>query len=228
MSSFVASATAADDTTSVVVLRRAWLLLVLNAAERAGITPLDVEQLHRFAYLANCLSPVYDLPSADGKILKYKRGPFYPDLQWDVDRFWAMGLVDRRGAHPVQDEHGWWFAASYVLSKAGFGAVKTVLQSPRQARMSSFLGELAVAYAFLSDAGRSDAALADATYADTRYSNDDLIDFGEWDSAVQANRSVATAEAFDRVVPGHHALSKRDRLHLYLRHLDRLIGRRIG
>jgi hypothetical protein len=208
--------------------RRIWLLLVLGASEHAGISPLPVEQLHRFAYLANCLAPVYDLPAADGKILKYKRGPFYPNLQWDLDRLWASGLVERRGAQAIQDQLGWWFVAEYMLTAAGFSTLGIIRQSPRQFRMAEFLTDLARAYAFLTGVGRADAALADATYADKRYPIDSVIDFGEWNSTETSNRSFATAEAFDQVMPEGRSLSDRDRLSLYLRHLDRLVARRAG
>lgn len=56
------------------VRRRARLLLLLDAAERAGITPLASARLHAFAYLADVLSPVWDLVAFDGKIYKSEGG----------------------------------------------------------------------------------------------------------------------------------------------------------
>ena len=73
---------------------RVWLLILLDGAERAGLTPMSKERFHRLVYLANSLAPIYDLPPPDRKILKYKHGPFYPDVQWDLDRLAVQGLVE--------------------------------------------------------------------------------------------------------------------------------------
>jgi hypothetical protein len=201
------------------------LLLVLDGCERAALTPMQSDRLHRFAYFANCMAPVYDLPAADGKILKYRRGPFYPDLQWDVDRLWVMGLVERRSVRLVEDTFGWWFSAEYALTRRGVEAVAVVLESPRQQRMYAFVAELAAAYSALGEAARDDAAFVDATYGDPQAKFDSLIDFGEWESTEARNRSVATAEAFDAHAPYAVRLGRRDRLHLYFRYLDRASGR---
>jgi hypothetical protein len=201
--------------------KRAWQLLLLDAAERAAITPLPSERLHRLAYLANCLAPVYDLPAEDGKILKYRRGPFYPDLQWDIDRVSVMGLVSRENAQVVQDAAGWWFAADYSLTATGVAATCAIMESPRQRRIHDFMMELMAAYSSLPDAERERAALADVTFADPAYKNDVMIDFGEWSSTSERNRSVATALAFDQYAPSTAVLHPRDRLHLYLQFLGR-------
>ena len=52
-----------------LLIPRMWLLLLFDASERCGIAPLSVERLHRLVYLANTLSPVYDLLVPDGYIL---------------------------------------------------------------------------------------------------------------------------------------------------------------
>ena len=102
--------------------RRVWLLLLLDGAERAGIAPLAEMRLHRLVFLANVLAPVYDLPVEDGKVVKYRRGPFYPDVQWDLDRLAVSGLADISEIRHIKDEHGWWFSAKYGLRKQGDGA----------------------------------------------------------------------------------------------------------
>src|SRR5437762_5002289 len=76
-----------------IMRRRARIILMLDAAERLSITPLRAIRLHAFAYLSDVLSPVWQLPSFDGKILKIDGGPYYPDLQQDIDRLVVLGLV---------------------------------------------------------------------------------------------------------------------------------------
>src|ERR1700722_19243301 len=73
--------------------QRARVIQLVDAAERAGITPIPSRKLHAFAYLADVLSPVWNLPSFDGKILKLEGGPHYPDLQREMDRLVILGLL---------------------------------------------------------------------------------------------------------------------------------------
>ena len=63
-------------------------------AEHAAISPLRTRRLHAFAYLADVLSPVWDMPAFDGKVLKIEGGPHYPDLQREVDRLAILGLIN--------------------------------------------------------------------------------------------------------------------------------------
>ena len=56
------------------------LLLMLAALERAGVSPVEVNQLHAFAYFANVLSPLWDLDPLQGSVLKRKNGPHYKEL----------------------------------------------------------------------------------------------------------------------------------------------------
>src|SRR5260370_89619 len=77
----------------LILRQRVRVLQLLEAAERAGITPLPARRLHAYAYLADVLSPVWDLQPFDGKVLKVKHGPHYPDLQKEVERLVVMGLI---------------------------------------------------------------------------------------------------------------------------------------
>lgn len=61
--------------------RQIRLVLLLDAAEKTGLTPLPILQLHTLAFLANILAPVWDFEPIDGKLLKRRGGPFYPRLQ---------------------------------------------------------------------------------------------------------------------------------------------------
>ena len=74
--------------------RRARLLQLLDAAERAAITPLASGRLHAFAYLADVLSPVWDLLPFRGEIYKFENRPHYADLQAELDQLVVLGLVE--------------------------------------------------------------------------------------------------------------------------------------
>jgi hypothetical protein len=201
------------------VAQWAWILLLLNAAERAGLTPIETPRLHRLAYFANCLAPVYDLPAADGKIMKFVRGPFYPDLQWDIDRLVAMGLVELRTFEPFRDAQGWWFSASYVMPPAGIAIISTIRESPRLARIYEFQLELAAAFADLPEDVQNTSGERDATYADPKVPEGALIDFADWD---RRNFTDQAAELLASHAPANLRLGQRDRIHLYFRYLRRV------
>src|SRR5712671_607892 len=122
-----------------VLVARMWLLFLLDASERAGIAPLSVERLHRLVYLANALAPVYELLVPDGYILKYRRGPFFPLVHWDIGRLVAQGLVTATGSRPTKDKLGYWMAANYSLSKVGMIAVDRALPIETIAPRATYL-----------------------------------------------------------------------------------------
>ena len=76
------------------VRQRVRVLQLVEVAEHAGIAPIHSRKLHAFAYLADVLSPVWDLPAFDGKVLKVEGGPHYPDLQREMDRLVVLGLLN--------------------------------------------------------------------------------------------------------------------------------------
>src|SRR5208337_5409069 len=92
------------------------LTVLLDAAEEAGLAPMPVLRLHAFAYLANVLAPVWELPPLEGKVLKRRGGPFYPTLQHDLDRLIGLGVAIIFGVSHVQNEDGHWrLEGSYRL-----------------------------------------------------------------------------------------------------------------
>ena len=83
------------------VRRRIRLLMLLDAADYAGNSPLSVSRLHAFAFLADVLSPLYNLTALSGRIMKRRIGPYFPDLQWELDRLIGQGLVDVSDLQPI-------------------------------------------------------------------------------------------------------------------------------
>lgn len=191
------------------------VLVLLDALARAGVVPTQARVLHELAYLANVLSPVFDLVPFDAKLLKRPSGPYYPELQQAVDRLVGRGLVDARDVEYrlVTEEKRYRVLASYRLNRP---RVQAALD--RHARVFAeealFLHELASAYSVLSDVKLGRAALEDARYADTSVDVDNVIDFGEYASpAKNFSRNAALAFA-----PGRR-LEPAERLYLYLDHL---------
>jgi hypothetical protein len=200
--------------------RQARIIVLLNAAAEASLAPIRVVPLHAFAYLANVLAPVWDMPALDGKILKRKGGPFYPDLQRDIDRMVGKGMVLVRGVHHVRGpDDRWRVEGSYGLNRQMSQRALEYLFERRDERLVAlFVQEVAYALSALNDAELDRALIEDATYSDPSFSEDNVLDFDEWTSR---NPSANAAAYFDRFLPRGTKATPGERLHLYVRHLHR-------
>lgn len=196
-------------------------MMLLDAAEAAGLAPIKILRLHAFAYLSNVLAPVWDMPVLDGRVLKRRGGPFYPALQQDLDRLVGMGVATISGVSHVQDESKRWrLEGSYRLHRPFADPILTTLSLfPEESRLGAFVLELGYALSGLSDHELDIAVSQDATYSDPLVTVDNVIDFDGY----RENYSVNAAERFDRVVPGGHA-TPGEKLHLYVRHMHRRIN----
>lgn len=203
---------------------RMWLLLLLDAAERSALAPLAVSRLHRLVYLANAMAPVYQLPTPDGYILKHKRGPFFPAVQWDVDRLGAQGLVAVTNSTRVKDGLGWRFDADYGLTKRGMDATDTACSLDVVARKAAFLREVVRAFAAMRlDGAEQDASLLqDVGYA--RVDDEAPVDF----RTAEDNLTVLAAARIAGVGDDQPGDSRRAEVHLYFRYLERVWAKRSG
>lgn len=200
-----------------VLVSRMWLLLLFDASERAGIAPLSVERLHRLVYLANALAPVYNLLVPDGYILKYRRGPFFPAVHWDVGRLLAQGLLTAHDSRPVKDKQGYWISANYGLSRRGMDAVDGALNIETVAPRTIYLREVALAFAALETQERDATALVDVNYKSA--TEETPVHYGDDDD----NLAPFAAEALvDEGAPS----VRRVRLHRYFQYLERAWQRR--
>lgn len=211
---------------------RGRLLLLLEAAERAAVTPLASTRLHAFAYLSDVLSPVWDLPAFDGKILKIDGGPHYPDLQEELDHLVVLGLVEVSNLVYVgRGENGARLEGKYALNfkstflrplLAGLGAdgeAKAI--DPEDCRVHRFMVELAGALATIPNDEIDIAASVDATYRSTNSLNN-IIDFAEWaEDTWEANPSWRASERFEAFLPDDAELSPGEKLYLYATYLGR-------
>ncbi|RUW62739.1 hypothetical protein [Mesorhizobium sp. M7A.F.Ca.US.008.03.1.1] len=210
-------------TAKVDVLRRqVRVVMLLGAAEDAGLVPLNILRLHGFAYLSNVLAPVWDMPVLNGKVLKRRGGPFYPDLQQDLDRLVGQGVVVISGVGHVQDEaRRWRLEGAYRLNRKFADPILGALGDfPEERQLGSFIAELGYALSALSDVELDRAMSEDATYSDPMITIDNVIDFADWRDR---NYSANAADKFDRVIQGGNA-TPGEKLHLYVRHLHRRIN----
>ena len=213
------------DEVADAVRRRVRLVALLHTAEEAGIAPLAILRLHTFAYLANVLAPVWDMPALDGKVLKRHGGPFYPALQADLDRLVGMGVVTIIGLKYVRDDapgdrdERWRLEGSYRLEPAGATRVlEQLLRMPDERATIAFLQELAYALSALSDDEIDRIMTEDATYSDPLVGEDNVVDFAEWS---KTNYSANAARAFVDLLPAGSLITSGEKIHLYVRHLRR-------
>ena len=209
------------------IQRRVRLVLLLDASRQAGIEPLPTLRLHSIAYLANVLSPVWDMLGdgnislkKNGSILKQKSGPFYPDLQTDLDRLVGMGVA-RVSDLRYQNIDGVRFRleGSYGLNSDLAAPVLKYLHSlPDEAATARYIRELVLALSALSDEEIDSAASQDATYSDPSIGLDNVIDFGEW---ANRNYSSAAAQRAGELVHARTVVGASEKVHLYIRHLRR-------
>jgi hypothetical protein len=202
--------------------RRVRLLVLLRAAENAGLVPLKILRLHAYAYLSNVLAPVWDLPALDGKVLKRRGGPFYPALQRDLDCLVGLGMVAISGLGYVRDDDKRWrLEGSYRLNHSFTDApLRHFLTFEEERRLASFVQELAYALSALSDKDFDQAVSEDATYSDPLVSFGNIVDFEEWR---RTNYSANAAREFENLIPREGQATLGEKLHLYVRHLHRRI-----
>lgn len=194
------------------------LILLLDACEAADLTPVPVARFHALAFLANVLAPVWSESSFDGKILKRLSGPFYPELQRELDRLVGLGLVTVHDVGHVKERGRWRLDGSFALEdRRAKGVINFADSFETERATKEFFRRLTFASARLK-VPIEQLVIEDVTWADKRTGTGDVIDFSEWQAA---NYSASAAQYFDRVSPRGLRLSRGDRLQLYMHLLER-------
>jgi hypothetical protein len=210
--------------TTEEVGRRVRLVLLLRGLEKAGIAKVDLHLLHFVAYLSNALSPVWDLIPIEKKVLKQLEGPFYPQLQGDLDRLVGMGVASVHDLQHVRNQEGRWrLQASYSLRHEFADPVLEGLDEvDPDSAFRSFLFEICLAIAALPLEGLDRAPDEDANYADPTVGLGNVVDFAEWQSR---NFAANAARALGSTIPGSVTPTRGEMLHLYMRHLGERVSR---
>lgn len=199
--------------------RQTRLVMILDAAEKAGLSPVPVRRLHKIAYFANVLAPIWDMPPLDGKLLKRRGGPFYPGLQTDLDGLVGIGLAAISGlTHVLDEEKRWRLEGSYALNY-GFGEpiLRRLKWFEDEEQLRRFIEEIGLALSSLSDFDFDGATMEDATYSDPMVDIGNVIDFAEWNDI---NFSANAAQELGTLLPDHSIPTIGEKLHLYVRHLS--------
>ena len=198
--------------------RQVRLIMLIDSAEVAGLAPIPILRLHMFAYLSNVLAPVWDLPALDGKVLKQKRGPYYPNLQYDLDRIVATGIVEMSNVgYTVDAAKRLRLECSYILNRRFANPILEAISTyDGEARALLFIRELGFALSAFDDTDLDNAMSEDATYSDTLVDVDNVVDFAEYR---QLNYTARAADFFERYLPSSGDTTAGEKIHLYLRHL---------
>lgn len=200
------------------VRHRVRLIQVLAAADRAALTPLSMDKLHAFAYLADILSPVWQLRPFEDRIGRTKRTPFYPDLQREVDALVAMGIVEPSGLnYRIEDEVARLEASFDLRSESEhLPAIRQAIADDEAlAAEQSYLNALAEALASLPDDDIAKAATRDLAYERSANDADELVTLSDLTS--RSSRAVAS---FDKAFP-HLSLTPSRKLVMYAQYLGR-------
>lgn len=196
-----------------------WASLLIANASKFGLTPLSKLRFHRLFYFANCLAPVFGITPLETAIVKYHRGPFYPNAQELVDRLVGIGLIKASQVQHIQDSDGTWMGALYRPTPKLFHAVNSLSLIHENKKISYFFSELIRSYALQEDDYLDTLALFDSTYGDEDKSLGIVIDFKE----AALNLSSREAESFSELPKNDLSFVRdNDKIHLYLSYLQEL------
>lgn len=196
---------------------RVWVLMAVDACDRAGLAPISKTRFHRMIFLSNCLAELYQATPPAKRVLKYKRGPFYPDVQWQLDRLSAMGLVEVDNLLVAKDRHGPWLEADYSITRQGIEIVKAIRETPVGRSTGLYIDELVFAFARLDSRRLDQVALSELNYAAPGIADGALITFEDG----HPNLAIRKTKDFERVAPQALTNRVREKLQLYLRYLER-------
>lgn len=200
---------------------RARLLQIMAALERAGATPISNRDLHSVAYLANVLSPLWDVEPLETSVLKDRNGPRSSALEHEVDLCIGSGLllVDALRTDPENPAR---LDATYRLNaKVARPILIDISILPDEQSVERFLNELAFAFVEIKPGQRDDAALQDASWSNPAVAEGRIVDFGEHAERAAINPTYNAAQAFQKFAPEGVKLDRAEKLLMYVRLLKR-------
>jgi hypothetical protein len=195
---------------------RTWLMLALDACDRAGLTPIAKFRFHRLIFLSNCLAELFKATPPSKRVIKYKRGPFYPDVQWQLDRLVTMGLASISNLVIEADEHGPWMEADYNINDSGIEMVREVKLTALGEATSRYIDEVVFAFARVQDNFQNNIALSELNYSEPGIAEGALITFED----AKNNQAMGKVDEFERIAPTLLAQRTREKVQLYLRYLE--------
>jgi len=208
------------------VKKRTRLLQLLNAAENAALTPIELRKLHSFAYLADVLSPVWMLLPFEARLAKTGKSPYFPDLQRELDLLVASGMVQVSQLNYSRVASRVNFTACFALryESTHLGAIFVLLKEDHETHSEQeYLSQLANALATLRDDDIAAAATEDASYSDPALSLQDYVELA--DRTYGSSRTERAVSEFGRLFPDTQLPPSR-RLYMYAHYLGRKVHAR--
>jgi hypothetical protein len=206
----------------LVFTTRVWLVFLVDAAYRAGLNPLSKQRVHRLVFLSNCLAPLFQATPHTAQIVKYKHGPFYPLIQWELDRLATMGILTIDNLKYSHDAKGWWVNADYGVGKMMEPVLAHCRQTEYGQQLCGYLNEVVAGFASLRSAALDEVALRDENYDQPGVAADSFIDFSDQEE----NFSFKTARTFRDVLPVNLVPTRKEELFLYMRFLEALVTKK--
>lgn len=197
---------------------RCRVLQILAALERAGGTPIANRDLHAFAYLANVLSPLWEVEPLEGSVLKNKDGPRSSEFENQLDLCIGQGLIIVDALVPDPENQSRLEASYRISAKAARPVLEQLSILPDQNQISSYLNELAFVFLEIAPGLRDDAAIGDAAWSDPSIANGRIVSF-EKRGERALNPTVDAARAFQEFAPEGVTLNKAEQLVMYVRML---------
>ena len=203
---------------------RVWLLLLVDSCRDVGLLPLEKRVFHRIVFLSNCLAPLFKAVPSAGHIVKYKRGPFYPELQSHLDCLAVCQVIGLSELRYDDDEFGRWMEAKYAVNSYTRKVVERCCRTDYGKRLRSYLAGVTAGFASLDYRTWEGLALRDRTYDAPGRGEGFFINLSE----SRNNFSVQTAERFRAILPRGIFPSPQEEMLLYLRLLEHLTRQEKG
>lgn len=205
------------------IRQRVRMLMLLDASDYAVIGPLSTSRLHALAFLADVLSPVYNLSGTAGRIMKRRAGPYFPELQWELDRLVGLGLVEVSGLRPVVEVSRAYIDANFALMREAAQPILTLVYEDHGfLALKDFFREIAGALSRVPDNELDTATRADVTWQTGHAGT--VIDYAEWRARNYSMLSAARLEelAKEALGQGGLTLTPTARVGLYVQYLKRV------
>ena len=210
----------ADDWSSAVA-GRLRALAVVEAAERAALTPISTSRLHALAYLADVLSPVWHLAPFDPVALKTNGEPFFGKFQDELDDLVVIGLLSvdsfeyvgrpgKTGTMSISACYHLRYEAECLEPLLEF--IQADLDLGRQ---QAFFVALAAAMSRLPDKEILSAVTKDASWQDSDVPINHLVEFKTVTGELKNTRTNETVAMFDDFSPTGKIVGGSAKLRLY-------------
>ncbi len=208
---------------SLKLRRRVRVLMLLDAVDYAILAPISVQRFHTLAFLADVLSPIFGLVPISGKILKRRSFPYFPELQWEIDRLIGLDLVTPLDLTPIVEKSNAYVSFSLALQRTRSSPVLDIVYSQTEfSSLRDYFRELAGALSNIQDAELDSVTKLDVTW-DSGHAGA-VIDYAEWRAQ---NYSKMGADRIEKMAvqafgDGDARLSPTAKINLYVKYLKRV------